>query len=171
MYLLDLEVPHGPLGTSWNWQGLIVYTWTYVIDNTQGIDLVSWYSHVIGRDSWYRDKLMVLTRTLGINMDSWHWQHPWYLLRLMIYNRYSLITHLWEGRVWPVRGISLSFLLKATEPLLSLCSKSWSAKRIKTLLMRINQGYWQCYPFKHTNSNPSWDILQENKHQNEREQI
>ena len=28
---------------SWFWQRLMVYTWTYGIDNTHGIDLDSWY--------------------------------------------------------------------------------------------------------------------------------
>ena len=48
----------------------MVYTWTHGIDNTHDIDLDSWYSNVIGKDSWYKHGLMVLTRTHVKDMDS-----------------------------------------------------------------------------------------------------
>ena len=47
------------------------WTWTHGIDNTHGIDLDSWYSHVNGKDSGYRHELMVLTIYHGKYMDSW----------------------------------------------------------------------------------------------------
>ena len=57
----------------------MVLTWTHSIDKTHGIDIDSWYSHVIsGKDSWFRYGLMVLTRTHGIDnthgieLDSWY---------------------------------------------------------------------------------------------------
>ena len=34
---------HGIDTDSWNWQGLMVQTWTHGIENTHGIDLYSWY--------------------------------------------------------------------------------------------------------------------------------
>ena len=50
----------------------MVYTWTHGIDNTNDIDLDSWYSNVIGKDSLYRHGLMALTRTHVKDMDSWY---------------------------------------------------------------------------------------------------
>ena len=46
----------------------------------------------LNKDWWYRHGLMVLTI-------------PRYCLRLMVYNRFTWITHVWEGRVFPVCGI------------------------------------------------------------------
>ena len=43
----------------------MVSTWTHGIDKKHGIDLESWYSYVIGKDSWYRHGLMVLTCNHG----------------------------------------------------------------------------------------------------------
>ena len=48
----------------------MVYTWTHGIDNTHEIDLHSWYSNVIGKDSWCRHGLMVLVGTHVKDMDS-----------------------------------------------------------------------------------------------------
>ena len=46
----------------------MVQAWAYGIDNTHSIDLDSWYSLVIGKDSRYRYGLMVSTRTHGIDI-------------------------------------------------------------------------------------------------------
>ena len=43
-----------------------------------------------------------MVHTHGIYIDSWYWQHPWYWLRLMVYNLYSWIRHAQECRVLPV---------------------------------------------------------------------
>ena len=50
---------------------LMLLAKTHDIDSTHGYDLNSWYSHVISKDSWYRHGLIVLTRTHGIDIDSW----------------------------------------------------------------------------------------------------
>ena len=50
----------------------MVKTWTHGVDKTHGIDLDLWYSHVIGKDSWYRYGLMVSTYYHGKYMDSWY---------------------------------------------------------------------------------------------------
>ena len=51
---------------------ILELTRTHGIDNTNGIDKDSWYSPIIGKDSWYIHGLAVLPRTYGIDMDSWN---------------------------------------------------------------------------------------------------
>ena len=71
-------------------------------------DMDSWYIHRlrygIDMDSWYGHGLMVQTWTQGINKGSQYWQHPLYLLRLMIKYWFSYVR---EGQVLPVCEIFL----------------------------------------------------------------
>ena len=48
----------------------MVYTWTHGIDNTHVIDIDSWYSNLIGKDSNYIHGLVVLTGTQVKDPDS-----------------------------------------------------------------------------------------------------
>ena len=83
----------------------MVQTWTHGIDNTHRIDLDLLYSHVIIKDSWYRNGLMVQTWTHGIDEDSWYrhglmvqtWTHgidedSWYRPGLTVFTTPMVFT-------------------------------------------------------------------------------
>ena len=58
-------------------------------------------THVIDMDSWYRNGLIVYTWTHGIDNNNGIDLDSWYII-----GSPAWITHLWEGRVLPVCGIS-----------------------------------------------------------------
>ena len=91
-------------------------------------------------ESWYRHGIMVLTRNHGIDKNSWYWQHPWYGLSLMVYNRYSWTTQVQEGWVLPVcRIFKISNRREKWDGTQSLpCSSIWNSYSCLPYIICLN---------------------------------